>query len=70
MANHQFKVGDKVIAEGKTGTIFTLGHAAEQGRNFTTCDSTKEISNANLIGYQVNFGGKIKIVKETDIKLA
>jgi hypothetical protein len=63
---HKFKVGDKVLVNGIPGTIFTLGHAETKGRRFLTCASGKEVEQ-NLIGYQVNFGNKVKIVKECDI---
>jgi hypothetical protein len=66
MSTHQFKVGDKVTVNGIAGTIFTLGHAEDKGRKFHTCTHGKEIAE-HLIGYQVNFGNKIKIIKESDI---
>ena len=67
MFKHKFKVGDKVTVNGKAGVIFTLGHAESVGRNFTICDSSKTTETVELIGYQVNFGNQVKIVKESDI---
>jgi hypothetical protein len=67
MFKHKFKIGDKVKVEGMEGVIFTLGHAAAKGRKFTTCDSTKECEDQSLIGYQVHFGRRVKIVKESDL---
>ena len=67
---HKYKIGDKVIVEGKLGTIFTLGHAETKGRRFNTCSPGTETDNQELIGYQVHFGNKVKIIKESDIKPA
>jgi hypothetical protein len=67
MFKHKYRIGDKVVALGKLGEIFTLGHAAVKGRNFTVCKEGTETDNADLIGYQVIIGRKIQIVKETDI---
>ena len=69
MATHKFNVGDQVIVNGVAGTIFTLGHAEATGRKFHTCQPGKELE-TRLIGYQVNFGNKVKIIKECDIILA
>ena len=68
MSKHIYAVGDKVVVNGVAGTIFTLGHAEATGRKFHTCLPNKELE-TRLIGYQVNFGNKIKIVKECDIIL-
>lgn len=70
MFKHKYSIGDKVIAEGKAGEIFTLGHAEVKGRKFTTCSVGATTENADLIGYQVIIGRKIKIVKESDITAA
>ena len=69
MFKHKFKIGDKVSVKGQVGVIFTLGHAESKGRNFNLCDHTKTTDNQELIGYQVNFGNKVKIVKESDLTL-
>jgi len=64
---HKYKVGDKVIVEDKQGTIFTIGYATAKSRKFTVCDPTKEIDESNPLGYQVQLGRFIKIVKESNI---
>lgn len=74
---HKFKVGDKVVVIGKTGkagvktetpgSIYTIGYATNGTRNFTVCDTKKEIEDTNPLGYQVIMGRRIMIVKECDI---
>jgi hypothetical protein len=64
---HKYKIGQQVKIDGIPGVIFTLGHAATKGRKFTTCDASKEIDDPSLLGYQVHYGNKIKIIKECDI---
>lgn len=64
---HKFKVGDKVSVAGVAGTIWKLGYATPKSRKFTICESGHEVESEDLIGYHVDLGRKIKIVKECDI---
>ncbi len=64
---HKFKIGDTVSVAGVQGNIFTLGYATNNTRKFTICPPGTEVPDENPLGYQINFGHKIKIIKESDI---
>jgi hypothetical protein len=70
MFKHKYKIGESVFVNGVAGRIHSLGHAVPKSPKFIICNDKKEIDDESLIGYQVEFVGKIKIIKETDITLA
>jgi len=55
------------MVKGVAGTIFTLGYAVTGTRDFNICSHGTEVIDENPLGYQVNFGRKVKIIKESDI---
>lgn len=64
---HKYKIGQTVKVNGVSGTIFQVGYATPNSRNFTICEHGTEVADASLIGYHINLGRKVKIVKESDI---
>jgi hypothetical protein len=64
---HKFKVGDRVLSEGIPGTIFTIGYATPNTSDFSVCKAGAEIPDTHPLGYQVDVGHKIKIMRESDL---